>query len=318
MDPTLLPPGWNYRCVQQYYVYISLPSNDPDCTDLDLPPLSTGWSYHCVPANLLTKSDGTGWLPLDLISSNITTLPIDPINDAATIDYYAYVAAGDPNSPPYVITSALDSETLQTQVAQTDNGSDPTRIEKGNLTLWQDANGVIASWPSGKERNEFDGVSTEHIIQNSARLEMGKRSQSFGVVVKFRTAAVRDQSLVEKWDGDDTAYPFALRGPLPYLQFSSYDRSQLLKISTPTGNYSDNQWHIVVGQRDAIKRILSMFVDRKAAGQITDDISTDINNAADIRIGNRSTIDPKHFLGEIAFVVIFNRVLLPAEIERMY
>src|SRR5215831_5689421 len=116
MDPTLLPPGWNYRCVQQYYVYISLPSNDPDCTDLDLPPLSTGWSYHCVPANLLTKSDGTGWLPLYLISSNITTLPIDPINDAATIDYYAYVAAGDPNSPPYVITSALDSETLQTQV----------------------------------------------------------------------------------------------------------------------------------------------------------------------------------------------------------
>jgi len=65
-------------------VYVSLPSNQSNCSDLNLPSLPSGWSYHCVSSANLRKVDGNGWIPIDFtkmdISSPISHLPVDPKN----------------------------------------------------------------------------------------------------------------------------------------------------------------------------------------------------------------------------------------------
>ena len=47
-------------------VYVSLPSNSSDCSDLGLPALPSGWIYKCATRENLTKIDGTGWIPANL------------------------------------------------------------------------------------------------------------------------------------------------------------------------------------------------------------------------------------------------------------
>jgi len=76
-------------------VYVSLPSDQSNCSDLNLPSLPSGWSYHCVTQANLTKVDGNGWIPIDFTQmdtgSPISHLPVDPKNNVSTGNYYAYV-----------------------------------------------------------------------------------------------------------------------------------------------------------------------------------------------------------------------------------
>ena len=65
-------------------VYVSLPSDQSNCSDLNLPSLPGSWSYHCVTQANLTKVDGNGWVPIDFtqmdIGSPISHLPLDSKN----------------------------------------------------------------------------------------------------------------------------------------------------------------------------------------------------------------------------------------------
>jgi prepilin-type N-terminal cleavage/methylation domain-containing protein len=65
-------------------VYISLPSDQSNCSDLNLPSLPSPWVYHCVTQANLTKVDGNGWVPIDFtqmdIGSPISRLPLDSKN----------------------------------------------------------------------------------------------------------------------------------------------------------------------------------------------------------------------------------------------
>jgi len=65
-------------------VYVSLPSDQSDCSDLNLPSLPGSWSYHCVTQANLTKVDGNGWIPIDFTQmdsgSPISHLPLDSKN----------------------------------------------------------------------------------------------------------------------------------------------------------------------------------------------------------------------------------------------
>ncbi len=90
-------------------VYVSLPSDQPDCSDLGLPPLPTGWSYHCVAEINLKNIDGTGWMPVNfnLLSyiSSLSNLPVDPTNATSGGRYYTYVTGGS-----WEMTAVLESE----------------------------------------------------------------------------------------------------------------------------------------------------------------------------------------------------------------
>lgn len=81
-------------------LYISLPdpqatsTQGTNCASLGLPPLPSGWSYHCaIPANL-RNVDGTGWIPIDFRKASFravfANLPVDPINTLTSGLYYTY------------------------------------------------------------------------------------------------------------------------------------------------------------------------------------------------------------------------------------
>jgi len=77
-------------------VYVSLPGN-PDCSDLNLPALRSGWSYACSDLTNFRKLDGSGWIPVNFESlaggSPISSLPVDNDNTSSTGRYYMYGAS---------------------------------------------------------------------------------------------------------------------------------------------------------------------------------------------------------------------------------
>jgi len=89
-------------------VYVSLPDTSATCANLGLPALPSGYQYGCVTETNLRKTDGTGWIPVNLtqISSNtpLGFLPTDPTNTTSTGLYYTYVPGGS-----YEIAAAMES-----------------------------------------------------------------------------------------------------------------------------------------------------------------------------------------------------------------
>ncbi len=119
-------------------IYLSLPSS----ACLTNPP--SGYTYICNAASSdLQKTDSTGWLPLSL--SNLPVFPIDPTNSSSDSLYYAFVP--DSTNRTFVITSLLESEKYLKLSALKDGGTDPSRIEEGNPTLWTSASGLVGYWP---------------------------------------------------------------------------------------------------------------------------------------------------------------------------
>ena len=179
-------------------VYISLPSATSTCADLELPSLPDGWSYHCAGVAELSKTDGTGWLPIDFrdfhaladsghtnILENVGMLPIDPVSNAGTLNYYAFVTGtsspsvatsstghsdilknvgmsgnGEGQGQEYVLTAVLDSKKYLKDVAQADQGTDPIRLELGSdLKLWSNTLGMLMSW-------QFDNADNNYVHDN--------------------------------------------------------------------------------------------------------------------------------------------------------
>jgi prepilin-type N-terminal cleavage/methylation domain-containing protein len=89
-------------------IYTSLiDPNTTTCASLNLPPLPSPFKYRCSTSTLnATRIDGTGWIPLNfsLISfkSPISKLPLDPINQTSTGEYYTYFPGGS-----YELTAML-------------------------------------------------------------------------------------------------------------------------------------------------------------------------------------------------------------------
>lgn len=78
------------------------------------------------------KSDGTGWVKVDLSSQksvSVPTLPVDPINDS--VDRYTYYSDGN----AWEINAVLESDQQRSKMAS-DGGNNDNAYEVGsNLTL---------------------------------------------------------------------------------------------------------------------------------------------------------------------------------------
>jgi prepilin-type N-terminal cleavage/methylation domain-containing protein len=129
-------------------IYISLPDSDSQCGSYygTLSATSTGWNYHCSPTADYRKTDGTGWIPVDLTSvesssgSLFASLPIDPTNTATGQLYYTYI----PGS--WALSTIMESIKYLAANATSDGGQSSTRFEVGNnLSL----NAVFAPWACG-------------------------------------------------------------------------------------------------------------------------------------------------------------------------
>jgi len=115
-------------------VYVSLPSNQANCSDLGLPALTGGYAYACSSAATYRNVDGTGWIPVNFASvkaqagSLFTALPIDPVNTVANGYYYTYI----PGS--WALSATMESEKYIAINAATDGGTSLSRYETGNNT----------------------------------------------------------------------------------------------------------------------------------------------------------------------------------------
>lgn len=118
----------NFPLAAANTVYLSLPDSLVTCSSYSLPPLLAGWNYHCVTQANLNKADGSGWIPVDFISSDskIPSLPIDPVNDASGGRYYTFFA----NASGWEITSVFESQKHRS-VSANDGGESADVFEKG-------------------------------------------------------------------------------------------------------------------------------------------------------------------------------------------
>lgn len=132
-------------------VYVSIPSDEADCSDLGLPTLGGGYTYACKPTATYRNIDSTGWVPADLASiqsqagSLFFALPIDPVNTVANGYYYTYV----PGS--WALSATMESDKYIAANAANDGGSVSTRFEVGNeLTLNSNlgSDSAVATVPS--------------------------------------------------------------------------------------------------------------------------------------------------------------------------
>lgn len=182
-------------------VYISLPDTVETCDTLlpSLPAIPAGWSYHCVTAENLQKTDGDGWLPINLNAtpggSPFEQLPIDPENSAANNLYFAYVKS----DTGYTLASLLESE-KQGREAYDDGGTDIGRFEVGSdFSVWSEASGLVGYWPFNGNGNIINN-QTAGFEDNSGNSHNGQAKNTNETGMSFVTGTP-DQAV--QFDGVD-------------------------------------------------------------------------------------------------------------------
>jgi len=111
-------------------VYVSIPCDQADF--INLPALSPGYVYACSSSANFRKTNGSGWLPVDLTSIQsqagnlFSALPIDPINIVAGGLYYTYIKGS------WALSAAMESERYLASNTTNDGGQVLARFEMGN------------------------------------------------------------------------------------------------------------------------------------------------------------------------------------------
>lgn len=317
-------------------VYISIPSDDPTCANLDLPSLPQGWSYRCSSQENYKKADGTGWVPAHFTNTP-SSLPIDPLNTAETLNYYSYVAS----STDYVITATLDTKKHLREKALTDNGTDTFRYEAGNESeLWSQSQGLIGYWPINETKGgafadasfnknhgrifgnqewtgrgfQFSGKSFVKFSNSNSFNKVGKKDYSLLFLMK--NPGTRNQSILEKWSSS-SKYPWAIRIGSYNLIFATYDGGTWSSAALSEEPLLDNRWHHLSFVRNTNSTSLLIYLDGKLTVSGSDNTSLDVSNTDDFVLGNRKQDGDHAFTGSISNLLLFNRALSAIEIEKV-
>lgn len=121
-------PNVSFAGVVGGKVYVSLPANNSDCSDIGLPS-----NYVCVTSTNLSKTNGAGWVPIDLTQlstgSPLARLPVDPSNSVSSGLYYMFMA--DPVTKVWKFSSSLESLKYITKTTE-DGGTQDSGYEMGS------------------------------------------------------------------------------------------------------------------------------------------------------------------------------------------
>ena len=145
-------------------------------------------------------------------------------------------------------------------------------------------------------------------------------TDSFSISCWFKASVSADQSISEHWDDGATGYPWCLRGPyLHQLLFASSDGVNNPGVQSIGAPLDDGVWHHVVGVKDAVNKIYSIFIDGIFNNSTT---YTTLNNTANsiknFAIGARSTGGGSVFNGSIDEFRIYNKALSSDEITALH
>ncbi len=326
-------------------VYLSLPDTNSNCSSYSLPPLPTGYSYHCVISDNLTKINGSGWIPVDFTSlgtaSPLTKLPIDPINNNQY--YYTYTTGGS-----FMLTSLMEStnNTVSKQ-AINDGGLMPGVFETGTdlkLGPFTRDNGLVGYWSfdetsgtlydySGYNNNgtsyggvtygvqgkvgnalSFDGSDDYIDCGSDESLAFGTGNFTIGLWIKANGTsqynAILDKG--QPLDSSKSGYQlFLTNGLLRYnISDGAGHWTELVVGGSP--DMRDNIWHHFVWVYNGTNN--KFYLDKTLLD--TDSWTYGSGNPTANFLLATSWITP--FSGLIDEVRIYNRVLLEDEVKAIY
>lgn len=350
--------GGSFSSAESNTVYVSIPDDGTDsasdantiaddCDEHSLPSLSEGWRYKCVSSasGNLRKTDGTGWIPLDLSSVsaiNPPTLPIDPINTASDSLYFTFIKGS------WNLIAGLESEKYYKD--ESDHGTDPVRHEAGtDLGLWSKETGLVGYWAfdeergssaadrSGRENNgSFEGSPVWQAVSNCKRGAC-LRFDSSGDRVKIpdhSTLDIPDKLTVLMWfhpltlsPSGGSVHPITKYVTTTDNNFQFYycgtacgsDNTMIWyanrggtwgPISARSVSLTTNNWHFIGMTYDNGGQL---YWDGSPRGTKTGSGALD-TTSADLRIGLNGTGND-YIIDEVR---IYNRALSGSEISKIY
>lgn len=324
-------------------VYISLLSSKLNCEDLDLPSLPENWEYRCQSESNYQKIDGQGWIPVDFtkLSDNSFSnlLPIDSVNSANDLFYYAYIA----KEGGWALNSLLRSNKFIKQLAINDEGNDPIRFEIGsNLKLWAQASGLAGYWKfddggetttadssgnndagilmnepvqidgkSGKALS-FDGMNDYVDAGNAANLDL---TNDITISFWFNPAMpsmlfAENAGLIEKWAGN-TGYMVTTKKAGGLYFYDGPDALESTRRSFNAGT-----WYNIIAVIDRSETgKKTLYID--GAKDNSKAVSVPTTNTKHLEIG-RYAGSPTYFNGAIDEIRVYNRALNMKEIQVIY
>lgn len=337
-------------------IYVSVPDTAATCTNLNLPPPPSGYTYNCVTSLNLRKVDGSGWIPLDFTSlstgSGFSSLPVDPINSPNSSLYYVYV----PSTTGYVITSVLESEKYTEASAQNDGGIDPTRVEVGSdINLWAQATGLVGYWKfdegagttandsSGKGNHGalisnprwvdgkinkglefFDPLNTQNLVrvQNTSTLSSAVSSSiTISAWAKADFVDGYTFKILDKYNAADPSYgTYMLGGRSGGTNFVIYDSSLGFAREIFVLNDIQTSWTFVAGtfNRFGGSDNMKLYINGVLVGTPQTLGSLILQAGTNpLAIGNQNN-QTAAFDGVIDEVRIYNRALSASEIQALY
>jgi large repetitive protein len=317
-----------------------------NCAGLGMsPPLN--WNYHCAASSTVRKTDGTGWIPLNLASASygpaVGSLPLDSTNTSSSGLYYMYI----PGTSTYAVAAALESTKYLPTKAGADGGWDPGRIEAGsNLLLVAQGEGLAGWWgldegsgtaaadTSGNVLNGTISVGTSSLQWQASGCKVGKCLSFDGAddyVNVADNAKLQFGSMytVETWlkatdttpiwimakNGVNNGDGYSMQyNPSVRIQ-STNNASTTFSISSPA-SYNDGAWHHAVGTYDGA--VARLYVDgAEVANQSA--VLALVTSTQPFVIGTRSNLTAgTYFKGLLDEVKVYSRALGPGEVRAIY
>jgi prepilin-type N-terminal cleavage/methylation domain-containing protein len=323
-------------------VYVSLPDTSSTCGSWGLPVLPSGYSYHCAPLTTLRKTDGTGWIPVNLSSlslgSPLGSFPIDPTNASSSRLYYTYTT----NGSQYEVTAVMESAKYglggTNDVISNDGGTLASVYEKGSklglepldygdtslVGLWtfDEGTGTVAYDRSGVGNNFTFSAPVGYINgrvgpyalnipnNNSAYLSSAASSLSSQITVagwvNIPSAGNYINYFAEDWPSNGGWIFYTdISGK---LFFGLYQGGQYL-ASGCSASFSTSTWHYAEGVYNG--NTISAYLDGGLCGTST--FSNDILNNSNIPY--MSTTGGSFSIDDLR---LYSRALSAAQIAAMY
>lgn len=329
-------------------VYLSLPDSNTNCSSYsNLPTLTGGWTYACKPESTYRKVDGTGWIPVNFLStqagSSLSILPVDPTNNSSY--YYSYI----PGS--WVLTVKIES-VKYLPTAQNDGGSDTARFEIGsNLTLWSTSgagststtpwarptDGLVSWWKMDNDWNDSQGTNngTAYGGATFGTAHNGTSSGSFDGVDDYtlfgNLGSLPTQGSIEFWiyptsvDNYRNIFTTYWGGVNNAIRAEEYSTGGLYVHSGNGTNVTSallinglsiNAWYHCVVVWNTSTNNLTGYVNGGQTFSISNTYwPTSITNFA---LADMHYVADRFYKGLIDEVAVYNRALTPAEITDIY
>jgi len=339
-------------------VYISIPdttisgNTTSTCTSLNLPALSSGYTYQCTSPQSYKNVNGSGWIPVNFnkmsAGSPLGSLPADPTNNTSTGLYYSYYS----NGSQYEITSLFESQKYKAQYAQ--NPLDtyyPEVNAKGSslaISPLFNPSGLVGYWPmdegsgttaydqSGNGNNGTWGGSLGNqwtfgkvgkaagYPNNVAWVNLGNPSSlqlpsSISVFAWVKRNSINDYERVVMNYYYNIGGPFSLMDGGSGVLACDLGNYALNAVSPPNVFNTVGVWYYVGCTYDG--NVLTTYMNGVAVASSTGSVTLSYSNGFPWAIGSglqSSSTSQNTLTGIIDDVRIYNRALPIAEVQALY